>query len=165
MPQIITTVAKQYLQGVIIADPAIGIPQPRDGGSMQPERKRAPVSIAEVLAAQVAAAVPTDSHVWRKTFTVQEGRAAPPLHNRCAAVYAFEHDSRWYVGETVSLADRIQAHRSTYGKQLAFVYALVPDESKAKMVETNTQKELLASGWPLLSDADSAHKPVRETAR
>lgn len=164
MPASITTYAQQYLQTIAAehADTSTTSQFHATDAATLSTATHVPVDVIAVLKDQVAAVVVSDSDIWMQTFTVQAGHVAPPLHNRCPAVYAFQHESRWYIGETVSLVDRMQAHRSRYGAQLAFTYALVPDESKAKMVETNTQRQLKAQRVHLLSDADATHKPVRD---
>ena len=118
--------------------------------------------VGAVLKAQLAGVLPGEHDV--QLFTVEAGFTAPPALSRVEVVYAFQHEGGWYVGQTGSLPNRIQEHRSTYVKQLAFTYIKVPDRSAALVVEANSQNALLARGVRLISDADSKHKPMRNLA-
>jgi len=78
----------------------------------------------------------------------------------CSVVYVIRDASGWtYVGETESIANRLNSHRHKYGSDIDCAFVTVAQgKSTARAIETATIREFRRKGVPLKSDFDASHE-------
>ena len=78
----------------------------------------------------------------------------------CSVVYVIRDANGWtYVGETESIANRLNSHRHKYGSDIDCAFVTVAQgKSTARAIETATIRELRRKGVPLKSDFDGSHE-------
>ncbi|CCO66266.1 predicted protein [Bathycoccus prasinos] len=78
----------------------------------------------------------------------------------CSVVYVIRDANGWtYVGETESIANRLNSHRHKYGSDIDCAFVTVAQgKSTARAIETATIREFRRKGVPLKSDFDASHE-------